>query len=128
MKLQETLGHCFWALERRDTGDFIGFCGLKIMPDGIRGLEGVIEIGWRLQRAAWGQGFAREAAEASLAWGFANLPVDRIAAITTPGNVRSWGLMQRLGMTRRHDLDFLHPNLAPDDPLAPHITYEMLRP
>ena len=107
---------------------FLGFCGLKMMPEGIPGLEDTIEIGWRLRRDAWGKGYAREAAEASLHWGWDNLPADRICAITTPGNVRSWGLMERLGMTRRHDLDFMHPNLQPDDPLAPHITYEMLRP
>ena len=74
------------------------------------------------------QGFAREAAVASIAWGFTNLPVDRIIAITTPANVRSWGLMERIGMARRHDLDFMHPALAADDPLAPHITYEIRRP
>ena len=126
--LQASLGHCFWAVERRDTGAFIGFCGMKMMPEGIRGLEDTIEIGWRLQRDAWGKGYAREAAEASLNWGWANLPADRICAITTPGNARSWGLMERLGMKRRHELDFMHPALQPDDPLAPHITYEMLRP
>jgi RimJ/RimL family protein N-acetyltransferase len=126
--LQDSLGHCFWAVERRETSEFLGFCGLKFMPEGIAGLEDTIEIGWRLQRDAWGKGYAREAAEASLQWGWDNLTAGRICAITTPGNVRSWGLMERLGMKRRHDLDFMHPALRPDDPLAPHITYEMLRP
>lgn len=125
--LQAERGHCFWALERRDDGAFLGFCGLKIAPERIPGIEDAIEIGWRLRRDAWGVGYAREAAEASLAWGFTNLPVDRIVAITTPANGRSWGLMQRLGMIRRHDLDFAHPALAADDPLSPHITYEMAR-
>jgi RimJ/RimL family protein N-acetyltransferase len=125
--LQAERGHCFWALERRDDGAFLGFCGLKIAPPGIAGLEGAIEIGWRLRRDAWGKAYAREAAEASLEWGFSDLPVDRIIAITTPANVRSWGLMLRLGMARRHDLDFAHPALAADDPLSPHITYEILR-
>lgn len=125
--LQSERGHCFWALERRDDGEFLGFYGLKIAPPGIAGLEDAIEIGWRLRRDAWGLGYAREAAQASLNWGFANLPDDRIIAITTPANVRSWGLMERLGMVRRHDLDFAHPALAADDPLSPHITYEMRR-
>jgi RimJ/RimL family protein N-acetyltransferase len=127
-RFQATLGHTFWALERRESGEFLGFCGLKIIPENITGLEDVVEIGWRLRRDAWGKGYAREAATASLQWGWDNLPVDRIAAITTPANSRSWGLMQRLGMTRRHDLDFHHPALAPDDPLAPHIAYEIFRP
>ncbi len=125
--LQAERGHCFWAVERRDDGAFLGFCGLKIAPEGIAGVEGAVEIGWRLRRDAWGQGYAREAAAASLSWGFANLADDRIIAITTPGNVRSWGLMQRLGMVRRHDLDFLHPGLPEGDPLRQHITYEIRR-
>ncbi len=125
--LQATRGHCFWALERNEDGAFLGFCGLKIAPEGIAGLEGALEIGWRLRRDAWGKGYAREAAIASLAWGFANLADDRIIAMTTPANVRSWGLMARLGMARRHDLDFDHPALAAGDPLRAHITYEIRR-
>jgi RimJ/RimL family protein N-acetyltransferase len=126
--VQAARGYCFWALEDRADGTFLGFCGLKIAPDAIPGIEGAIEIGWRLRRDAWGRGYAREAAAACLDWGWANLPDDRIIAITTPGNVRSWGLMERLGMVRRHDLDFDHPALALDDPLRPHVTYEALRP
>lgn len=127
MLFQQTLGHCFWAIERKADGAFLGFCGLKPgVPDTPIGDD--IEIGWRLARAYWGQGVAREAAEASLAWGFANLPAPRIIAITTIGNIRSWGLMERLGMARRPDLDFMHPILADDDPLKPHITHVKDRP
>ena len=120
--LQAEHGHCFWALEERETGDFLGFCGLKIMPDGC-GLDGEIEAGWRLKRGAWGKGYARESAAASLDWGFANLDVPRIVAMTVAGNIRSWGLMERLGMTRRPDLDFDHPNVPDDSILKPHIVY-----
>ncbi len=126
--VQGARGYCFWALEDRADGSFLGFCGLKIAPDAIPGIEGAIEIGWRLRRNAWGHGYAREAAAACIDWGWANLADDRIIAITTPSNVRSWGLMERLGMVRRHDLDFDHPALALDDPLRPHLTYEVLRP
>jgi RimJ/RimL family protein N-acetyltransferase len=120
-------GHTFWAIERRGDAEFLGFCGLKIAPEGIDGIEGATEIGWRLRRDAWGYGYAREAALACLAWGWANLPVDRIIAITTPANTASWGLMLRLGMVRRHELDFNHPAVPADDPLSPHITYEIRR-
>lgn len=126
--VQASHGHTFWAIERRDDAQFLGFCGLKIAPENIPGIEGAIEIGWRLRRDAWGLGYAREAAQASLEWGWAKLAVDRIIAITTPGNSRSWGLMQRLGMTQRDDLNFDHPTLAVDDTLRPHITYEIHRP
>ncbi len=128
IEVQAERGHCFWAVERRDDAAFLGFCGLKIAPHGIPALEGAIEIGWRLQRGAWGFGYAREAAAASLDWGFTNLRDDRIIAMTTTANIRSWGLMERLGMVRRCDLDFAHPDLATDDPLSAHIIYEGLRP
>lgn len=123
-----THGHTFWAIERRSDAAFLGFCGLKIAPDGIVGIAGAIEIGWRLRRDAWGLGLAHEAALASLEWGWANLDTDRIIAITTPGNVRSQALMRRLGMVRHLDLDFDHPALAVDDPLRPHVTFEVFRP
>lgn len=123
---QRDQGYCFWAVERQADGRFLGFCGLKPGPADTP-LENRIEIGWRLARDAWGQGYAREAAEASLAWGFANLPDDTILAATVRGNRRSWALMERLGMTYRPELDFDHPALAADDPLRRHIVYTIDR-
>lgn len=126
MAIQAVLGHTFWAVERRDTGAFIGFCGLKMAPLGIAGLSGFPEIGWRLARAAWGQGFASEAAQASLDWGWSH-GFARIVAMTVPANTRSQAVMQRIGMQRRPDLDFDHPLLAADNPLRPHIATEICR-
>ena len=121
-------GHSFWAIQRREDGAFLGFCGLKVAAEPGTPIDGEIEIGWRLRADAWGKGYAREAAQASLDWGFANLPVDRIIAITVPANTRSWGLMERLGMTRRPDLDFAHPQFETGHPLSAHITYVAERP
>ena len=126
--VEAATGHTFWAIERSEDTQFLGFCGLKIAPENIPGIAGAIEIGWRLRSDCWGKGYAREAAQASLDWGWANLPTDRIIAITTPANHRSQGLMLRLGMVRRRDLDFDHPALAKYDPLRPHVTYEIFRP
>jgi len=123
---QEAHGHCLWIVERRADAALLGFCGLKLL--GIGPVADDIEIGWRLREDAWGQGYAREAAEASLAWGWANLDAPRIVAITVEANRRSWGLMERLGMQRRADLDFGHPNFAPDHPLHRHIVYVIERP
>jgi RimJ/RimL family protein N-acetyltransferase len=123
---QAANGHCLWAAERKMDGAFLGFCGLKI--GNVGPIDGEIEIGWRLREDAWGQGFAKEAAIASLAWGWANLDAPRIVAITVPGNRASWGLMERLGMTRRPDMDFGHPHFAEGHRLHRHITYVMERP
>ena len=124
--LQAERGHCFWIVERKADGALLGFCGLKI--GNVGSIDGEIEIGWRLREDAWGQGYAKEAALASLAWGWKNLDASRIVAITVPANRPSWGLMERLGMTRRPDMDFGHPLFAEDHPLHRHITYVIERP
>jgi RimJ/RimL family protein N-acetyltransferase len=121
----DRLGYCFWALERRDDGAFLGFCGLKPgAPD--TPIEHDIEIGWRLAKGYWRQGYAREAAQASLDWGWANTEAPLISAITVAANTASWGLMERLGMTRVAAGDFNHPQAAPA--LNPHILYRIVRP
>jgi RimJ/RimL family protein N-acetyltransferase len=123
-------GYCFWVVERRSDGATIGFCGFRPGFEGTP-LEDRIEIGWRLRRDTWGQGFAREAAQASLDWGFENVDAARehgIWAMTVSANSRSRGLMERLGMTRHAELDFDHPALAEGDPLRPHIVYSAQSP
>jgi RimJ/RimL family protein N-acetyltransferase len=125
-RMQADHGHCYWALERRGDGVMIGFCGLD--PGFVGPVKGQVEIGWRLARQAWGQGFAREAAEASLAWGFAELSLAAIWAKTVPANWRSWGLMRRLGMRYVEGGDFDHPALAAGDPLRRHVLYRIDRP
>ncbi|OYU36605.1 GNAT family N-acetyltransferase [Novosphingobium sp. PASSN1] len=124
ISIERAHGHVFWALERKAEGDFIGFCG--ILPPRSPIFEH--EIGWRLAHHAWGLGLAREAAEASLDWAWANLPVPAIMAITNLANLRSWGLMERLGMACCPEEDFDHPDLAEGDPLRPHILYRIHRP
>lgn len=127
-KSKEENGFCFWAVERKSDGAFLGYCGFKIARDEGTPIEGDIEIGWRLREDAWGQGYAYEAARAALDWAWANLDAGRVVSFTVPANEASWRLMERLGMTRRPDLDFAHPRFAPGHPLSTHITYVMERP
>ncbi|WP_375428108.1 GNAT family N-acetyltransferase [uncultured Sphingomonas sp.] len=122
---QAELSYCFWALERRADRSFIGFCGLLPAKPPI---EGEVEIGWRLAREAWRQGYAREAAAATLAWTWSSTDLPSVAAITVPANRRSWRLMERLDMVRVLDGDFDHPDLPDGDPLRRHILYRVARP
>ena len=62
-ELFDQQGFGLWALEVAATGEFIGFTGLNPMPDGVPG-SGGMEVGWRLARHAWHQGYATEAAAA----------------------------------------------------------------
>jgi RimJ/RimL family protein N-acetyltransferase len=123
---QAERGFCFWIVERRSDNALLGFCGLKIGNEAP--IVGEVEIGWRLREDAWRQGFAREAATASLEWAWRNLSCGRVFAITVRDNARSWGLMERLGMLRQTDLDFEHSALPPGHPCRPHITYAIARP
>jgi RimJ/RimL family protein N-acetyltransferase len=125
---REEQGHCLWVLESKDEGRFLGFCGLRRGGHAGTPVPDVLEIGWRFARSAWGQGFALEAAQASLAWGWRNTPDARIVAWTVPANIRSWGLMERLGMAHRVELDFDHPAFEPGNPLRRHIVYTIDRP
>jgi len=127
-KSQEENGFCFWATERKVDCAFLGYCGFKIARDVGTPIEGDLEIGWRLRRDAWGQGYAVEAARACLNWAWSNLEIGRIVAITVLANEASWSVMERLDMIRRPDLDFRHPNFALDHPLSAHVTYAKERP
>jgi RimJ/RimL family protein N-acetyltransferase len=121
---QRELGHTFWVVERRSDGAILGFCGLKrANAPGGDSIAGEVEIGWRLREDAWGQGLAKEAAIASLDFAFGRLAAPRVVAITVPGNAPSQGLMKRLGMTRRPDLDFVDERFAPDSEVNPQIVF-----
>jgi len=121
-------GHCFWAVERRADGALLGCCGLRWGGNAGSPVPHELEIGWRLRRDAWGRGYAREAATACLDWAWTNTDAPRVAAWTVPANAASWGLMIRLGMTPRPDLDFDHPLFPPGHPLSRHRVYAMDRP
>lgn len=99
-------GRGLWAIERAADGAFLGFCGLTDPAWGGPGLDGEVEIGWRLRRDAWGHGYAGEAARAALGVAWEALGLDGAIALVHPDNARSLGVGERLGMrvvgTTRH--------------------------
>jgi RimJ/RimL family protein N-acetyltransferase len=105
-------GFGLWAVERLDTAEFVGYVGL-FSPTWEAEFTPCVEIGWRLAKEHWGNGFAPEAATAALDWAFANvdLPGDRVLSFTTLGNVNSQRVMQKIGLVRDMDGDFDHPLL-----------------
>jgi len=103
---QRDHGHTLWAVERKEDGALLGFCGLKRVNTAGAPNPGDFEVGWRLREDAWGRGYAKEAAIASLDLAFGKFQAPHVVALTVTGNVESRGLMKRLGMKRREDLDF----------------------
>lgn len=119
-------GFCFFALERKADGAFLGFTGMMTLkPENP--LQPGVEIGWRLAREAWGAGYASEAALAAIAQGFDSLGLKQIVSFTATENLRSQAVMQRIGMTRRADLDFDHPAVPEGHRLRPHVVYAIER-
>jgi RimJ/RimL family protein N-acetyltransferase len=107
----------FHFLVRKDDGTLIGKCGLSridspIAPDE---LKGAVQVGWSLRQDCWGKGYAREAAQAALEVAFERLELPRVYSQTSHRNTASWGLMERLGMERRADLDYDDPEYPPED-------------
>ena len=121
---QRENGHTFWIVDDRNTHDILGFCGVKLSnAPGAGELLGKHEIGWRLRPESWGKGIAKEAAIASMDVAFDRLGAPMVIATTLHGNVESQGLMKRLGMTRREDLDYVDERFGPD--MNPSIVFVM---
>jgi RimJ/RimL family protein N-acetyltransferase len=118
----EANGYGLWALEVRASGELAGFAGL-VMPSFEAHFTPAVEVGWRLARSAWGQGYATEAAQAALAFGFEEVGLSEIVSFTSAGNARSRAVMERLGMTHDPDDDFDHPGFREGGPLRRHVLY-----
>lgn len=125
LECQKRNGFCFWIVERLADGAVLGFCGLKRGDAPGSTVAGDMEIGWRLREDAWGQGYAKEAAQAALDLAFTRFDAERVVALTVPGNQASWGLMLRLGLTRSPDLDYEDGRFGPE--LNPTLVHMMTR-
>lgn len=90
--MYEKRGHGLMAVERKADGVLVGICGL-IKRDTMED----VDLGYALLARHEGQGYAREAAEASLAYGRDTLKLPRIVAVTAPANDRSIRLLEKLG-------------------------------
>ena len=94
-------GFGLWAVEERATGAFVGRIGC-FEPEGWPGFE----IGYTLARAAWGRGYAREGAAASLRWARETLGRDEIISIIRPANAGSIRVATALGATEDGTVEF----------------------
>lgn len=120
----EANGFGLWVVDF--DGQFAGFTGLN-RPSFVTPMGPHVEIGWRLARWAWGRGFASEAARCVLEAAFNVFEISEVFSYTTPSNFRSEAVMRRVGMVRRPDLDFDHPN-TPGWWGRRHIVYSVIQP
>jgi RimJ/RimL family protein N-acetyltransferase len=115
-------GFGFFAVERKDNNRFIGFTGLS-HPRFESHFTPCIEIGWRLSKANWNQGFATEAAKACLQFGFDTLKLSEIYSFTAVNNIRSENVMKKIGMIKEGY--FEHPSVEDGHILKKHVLYKI---
>lgn len=112
---QRERGFSWWPWRERSSDQLIGLIGLNAAEiDG----EPVVEVGWSVRRARWGEGFAVEAARASLDWGFERCGLDEIVSFTMVTNERSRRVMEKLGLEYVRDFDRIG---------LPHVLYRARR-
>lgn len=111
-------GWGLWAVEAGEA--FVGFTGLSVPTFPAEFLPAV-EVGWRLDRAAWGKGYAAEAARAALRYAFEQLHLPEVISFTATTNTRSERVMQRIAMVKVGEFD--HPALPAGHRLRRHVLY-----
>jgi RimJ/RimL family protein N-acetyltransferase len=107
------------AVVRKSDSQFVGYCGLTLLPE----IDGIAEyeLGYRLIRSAWGNGYATEAATALRDHAFTVLNLTRLVALIEPVNKRSIRVAEKLGMKYEKDV------LLPGYDHADHL-YSMCNP
>ncbi len=114
-----------WAVEA--DGRFAGMVGLHV-PEWQLPFSPCVEVLWRLRKEFWGRGIAHEAANQAIDYGFVKAGLAEIVSFTTPPNLRSIRLIERLGFERDHEGDFDHPAVPEGHPLRHHVLYRKKKP
>lgn len=94
-------GFGVWAVEERETGRFLGQCGLARLE---RSSE--VEVLYAFARPAWGKGYAREAARAALAFAFGTAGLPRVVAFVVPQNEASSRVLEAVGLTAQGETSY----------------------
>lgn len=82
----------------KDTGEYIGWSGLKYRPE-----SDTVDVGYRLMKKHWGKGYATESARASLDYGFKTLGLEKIIAMAMTENTASINIFKKMGMRYTHN-------------------------
>jgi RimJ/RimL family protein N-acetyltransferase len=123
--LIEKQGWDLWAVEIKNTQQFIGYVGLHV-PNYELPFNPCVEVGWRLAYEFWGKGYAPEAALVAIKFGFESLNLAEVVSFTTLSNVRSQRVMEKIGMQRSPET-FQHSGVPIDGKLREHCLYRLSR-
>lgn len=115
----------FWAVESIKEHQFIGFVGLNV-PSYDLPVTPCLEVGWRLAKEFWGNGYATEAAKEALRFAFTELGVDEVFSFASVSNTKSRSVMERLNMINTGN-NFEHPMIPQGHSLREHVLYKITK-
>lgn len=121
----QKFGYCYFAVEVLETGDFIGFTGLA-NQNWESEFTPCVDIGWRLKHAAWGKGYATEAAKACLDAAFTKFALKEVLAFATDTNFPSMQVMKKIGMNYIGNVQ--HPLIQNDSRFKHCVVYKIAVP
>ena len=117
-------GYSYFATEILETGELIGFIGLAYQ-DYETDFTPAVDIGWRLKKSAWGNGYATEGAKKCLDFAFNKLKLEKVISTYTVKNSKSENVMKKIGMVKKGG--FNHPKLKEYPEYEKCICYEISR-
>lgn len=117
-------GFCYYAVDRLEDGEMIGFIGLHNVTFEAP-FTPCVDIGWRLSPKAWGKGYATEGANRCLEYAFNELKLESVKSIAPAINIKSIHVMKKIGMQEIEV--FNHPLLKDDKRLETCVLYEINR-
>lgn len=96
-----------WTVLSKETGEFLGWCGLKRMAGiTVNGFTDHVDIGYRFLRKHWGAGYATESAQATLDYGFQALKLSEIYAMADLENLASQHVLNKIGLKRENEFQW----------------------
>lgn len=122
--LYARLGFCYFAVDKLENNEFIGFIGLAEQVFEAD-FTPCIDIGWRLKKSEWRKGYASEGAKACLGFGFEQLALEKIMALASVVNTKSEAVMKKIGMVKVKT--FQHPKLLQHASLRDCVLYEITK-
>lgn len=99
-------GIAHWAVIDKETLECVGWAGLKLFREPLNNHEGFHELGYRFKQKHWGKGFATESSKAILEYGFGQIGLDAMYAITPPENENSIKVLGKLGFRFTGQFDY----------------------
>jgi RimJ/RimL family protein N-acetyltransferase len=118
----EEKGFCYFAVDKLEDNEFIGFIGLSEQTY-LADFTPCVDIGWRIKSSEWNKGFATEGAKRCLDYAFDHLQLKEIYSIAPKINIRSEHIMIKIGMKKEYE--FEHPLLTENEKLRTCVLYKI---